>query len=93
MGERRVSKSEFRSRPLELLREVEHTGERLVVTHAGRPVLQVLPYAERKGEPGPQRVTPPRFEERLEPLSEEDWEALKTEGTQLEPWESLDTLW
>ena len=40
-----VSKSEFKPRALAYLREVEETGEPLVLTDRGRPVLQITPYA------------------------------------------------
>ncbi len=39
-----VSKSELKARMLELFREVQMTGETLVVTDHRRPVLQVTPY-------------------------------------------------
>jgi prevent-host-death family protein len=39
-----VSKSSLKSRMLEYLREVEATGEELIVTSHGRPVLKIVPY-------------------------------------------------
>jgi prevent-host-death family protein len=42
----KVSKSHFKAHAPELLRRVEATGEPLVLTHRGRPVLEVRPYRE-----------------------------------------------
>ena len=43
-----VSKSALKARMLEYFRQVEETGEPLVVTDHGKPVLQVVPYAEKR---------------------------------------------
>ena len=40
----KVSKSELKARMLEYLREVEETGEELVITHNRTPVLRIVPY-------------------------------------------------
>ena len=42
----KVSKSYFKAHALELLRRVEATGEPLILTDRGRPVLEVRPYRE-----------------------------------------------
>jgi len=41
---RQVSKSRFKAQALELFRQVEASGEPLVVTDHGRPTLEVRPY-------------------------------------------------
>ena len=43
-----VSKGKFKARLLEYLRNVEKTGEDLVVTDHGVPKLRVTPYRERE---------------------------------------------
>lgn len=43
-----VTKSVLKARMLEYFRQVEETGEPLVVTDHGRPVLQVVPFAEKR---------------------------------------------
>tara|TARA_Y100001934_G_scaffold246651_1_gene305882 strand:- start:727 stop:960 length:234 start_codon:yes stop_codon:yes gene_type:complete len=43
-----VSKSELKARMLEYFREVEKTGEPLVVTDHRKPVLQVTPLARQE---------------------------------------------
>lgn len=41
-----VSKSPFKPHSLEYFRRVEQTGEELVVTDHGRPVVKIVPYLE-----------------------------------------------
>jgi prevent-host-death family protein len=43
-----VSKSALKARMLEYFREVERTGEELVVTSDGVPVLKVVPFTETR---------------------------------------------
>ena len=42
-----VSKSVLKARMLEFLRNVEETGEELVVTSHGKPVIRIVPYAKK----------------------------------------------
>ena len=42
-----VSKSALKAKMLEYFRVVEETGEELVVTDNGRPVVRVVPYRAR----------------------------------------------
>ncbi len=44
MGGNLVSKSEFKEKALEFFRQVEASGERVIVTDHGKPVLEVRPY-------------------------------------------------
>lgn len=43
-----VSKSVLKARMLEYFRQVEETGEPLIVTDHGRPVLQVVPLQHKR---------------------------------------------
>ena len=74
-----VSKSVFKAQALELLREVERTGETLVVTDRGRPVVEVRPAAqEKKRDPRDiLRGSVLYYERPTDPVGEEDWEALR----------------
>lgn len=38
-----ISKSKLKARLLEILREVEESGQELIVTDHGRPVLRIVP--------------------------------------------------
>ncbi len=71
-----VSKSQFKPRVLALLREVEETGEPLVITDRGRPVVRVEPYAPARATLDRFRGCVVRYEEPTEPVALEDWEAL-----------------
>jgi prevent-host-death family protein len=45
---RTVSKSALQAKMLEYFRQVEQTGEELLVTDDGRPVLRITPIRQRK---------------------------------------------
>lgn len=73
-----VSKSQFKPHSLEYFRRIEQTGEELVITDHGRPVLKVVPYVDDpealfKGL----RNTLLRYDNPTEPVGLEDWETLK----------------
>lgn len=74
--EKSVSKSRFKARALEYFREVEQTGQPLIITDHGAPVLRLSPY---RADPGASlrllRDTVVRYEAPTEPVGEEDWEA------------------
>jgi antitoxin (DNA-binding transcriptional repressor) of toxin-antitoxin stability system len=57
---RQVSKSRFKAQAPELFRQVESSGEPLVVTDHGRPSLEVRPYSA-----GPAGRRPPGGAARL----------------------------
>ena len=75
--ERKVSKSQFKPRSLEYFRQIEETGEPLVITDRGRPVLRVVPYS-----PDPEedlkalRNTVVKYERPTDPVGLEEWESL-----------------
>jgi len=71
----KISKSQFKPRSLEYFRRVEQTGEELVITDHGRPVLKIIPYQEdAEACLSGLRKTVVRYEQPLEPVGEE-WEA------------------
>lgn len=72
-----VSKSEFKAHALEYFRNVETTGESLIVTDHGRPTLEVRPYRDATYDPlAILRGSVTHYEDPTEPLNESDWEAL-----------------
>lgn len=72
-----VSKSVFKARALELLREVEQTGEPLVVTDRGKPVVEVRPVAGKRPDALEKlRGSVLRYDRPFDPVGVEDWEAL-----------------
>ena len=73
-----VSKSTFKARALEYFREVESTGRELIITDHGKPVLKVVPYAHDPAEAlEALRGSVIRYDDPLEPVGLEDWEALR----------------
>jgi len=73
-----VSKSMFKPHSLEYFRQIEKTGEELIITDRGRPVLKVVPYSADPEEYFKGlRNTVLKFDDPLEPVGLDDWEALK----------------
>lgn len=72
-----LSKSRFKARALEYFREVERTGQELVITDRGRPVAKIVPF---RAEPGQAlmalRDSVARYDAPCEPVGEDDWESL-----------------
>ena len=73
-----VSKSEFKAKALEYLRQVEASGEELIVTDRGNPVVRIVPV--RHSEPdarGRLRGALLKYVDPTEPVASGDWEALR----------------
>ncbi len=71
-----VSKSRFKARALELFRQVERTGQPIVITDRGTPVLKLVPYREdpRQALQG-LRDTVVKYQAPTDPVGEDDWES------------------
>jgi len=73
---KRVSKSVFKARALEFCREIESTGESLVLTDHGRPVLEVRPYEENDSDPlDTLRRSVVRYERPTDAVADDEWES------------------
>jgi len=73
-----VSKSRFKARALAYFRQVQSTGEELVVTDRGRPVARVVPFhLDPMEELRQLRNSVVRYDRPTSPVGEEDWEALR----------------
>jgi prevent-host-death family protein len=72
-----VSKSEFKPRALAYLREVEVSGDALVITDRGRPVVRIEPYRPARETLERLRGCVVRYEEPTEPVAADDWEAAR----------------
>jgi prevent-host-death family protein len=72
-----VSKTEFKARALELFRQVEATGEPIVVTDHGKPALEIRPYraAPQRDPLEVLRGSVLRFDDPLSPVGDDVWEA------------------
>jgi antitoxin (DNA-binding transcriptional repressor) of toxin-antitoxin stability system len=76
--ERIVSKSQFKPRSLEYFRLIEESGETMIITDRGKPVLKILPY---KADPEDRlkmlRNSVLKYDDPTEPVAPEDWKALQ----------------
>jgi len=73
-----VSKSRFKARALELFRQVERTGQPIIITDRGMPVLKVMPY--RKDPEAAVRLlreSVVKYDAPTKPVGEDDWESNK----------------
>jgi prevent-host-death family protein len=77
--DRSISKSKFKPRSLEYFREVEKTGEPLIITDHGRPVLKIVPFAADDQTQRIKRLRNviTRYEAPAEPVAVDEWEALR----------------
>lgn len=73
-----ISKSAFKARALEYFRQVESSGEPIVVTDHGEPKLEVRPYRPPARQPlEVLRGSVRRYERPLDPVGDDDWEGLR----------------
>lgn len=76
-----VSKAAFKARVLEILRRIETTGEAVIVTDRGRPVIRVEPYfGGDDAALAALRGSVVEYRDPLEPVDPQDqpgWEALR----------------
>ncbi len=70
-----VSRSQFARRALAYLREVEETGEALILTDRGRAVLRVVPHATAQDVLASLRGCVVRYDDPTEPVGIEAWGA------------------
>lgn len=76
MMETQVSKSEFKAKALEFFRQIESSGDNIVVTDHGRPVLEVRPYRANHSNPlDVLRGSVMQYAAPTAPVSEDDWDA------------------
>lgn len=76
--QQKISKSQFKPKVLEYLRQVQKKKRPLTITHAGKPVVQIVPYSEDpKAVLQSLRSTVVSYKDPTKPLAKDDWEALK----------------
>lgn len=76
MRNNQVSKSEFKAKALEFFRQVEASGQSLIITDHGRPTLEVRPY--RNAEVTPLdilRGSLLRYDNPTDPIADDEWSA------------------
>ena len=73
-----VSKLRFKSRSLEYFRKIETSGEEVIITDHGKPVLKIVPYSVDPEEAlRALRGSVRKYESPSEPVGSEDWDALR----------------
>ncbi len=72
-----VSKSQFKPKALEYLRLVEKLNQPLIITHEGKPVVQVIPYQITTDLAKELLGSVVKYEDPAKPVSLNEWEVLK----------------
>lgn len=73
-----VSKSQFKAKALEYFRQIEASGQSVIVTDHGEPKLEVRPFRQTKLNPlAALKDSVLHYDRPTEPVGEGDWEALK----------------
>ena len=71
-----ISKSQFKPKALEVMREVERTGESVVITDHGRPALELRVYSSAEVDPLARlEGSVVEFSDPVMPIADGDWEA------------------
>lgn len=72
-----VSKAAFKAKALEIFRRVQATGEPILITDRGQPVLKLEPYyGDDDAVLASLRGSVLEYRDPTEPVGEGDWEAL-----------------
>lgn len=73
-----ISKSKFKPKSLEYFRQVEETGEEIIITDHGKPVIKVVPYSAQPDDAIQLlRNSVKKYINPTEPVGIEDWEAAR----------------
>ena len=73
-----ISKSKFKPQALKYFRRIEKTGEEIIITDHAKPVIKITPYRdEPKVILRELRNSIEFYNDPLEPVAKNDWEALK----------------
>ena len=71
-----LSKSQFKPKALEIMRDVERAGESVLITDHGRPVLELKRYTPKNIDPLDKLMgSVVEYMDPLAPVSADDWES------------------
>jgi len=77
MNHEHVTKSQFKAKALEYMRQVETSGESVVITDRGQPTVEIRRYRSDQRSPLERlRGSVLEYKNPTEPVAEDDWEAL-----------------
>lgn len=72
-----ISKSQFKAKALEVFREVEFSGESIIVTDHGNPTIEVRPFRSRERPPlEVLKGSIIEYNDPTDPVGEDEWESL-----------------
>ena len=70
-----ISKSEFKAHALEVLRDIEQSGQPRIITDRGRPVLEIRKLRQQKLSPLELlKGTVVKYDAPTTPVADDDWE-------------------
>lgn len=70
-----ISKSDFKAHALEVLRDIEQTGQPRIITDRGRPTLEIRKLRVSAAEPlEVLKGSVIKYEEATAPAADDDWE-------------------
>ncbi|MCF6235706.1 MAG: type II toxin-antitoxin system Phd/YefM family antitoxin [Gammaproteobacteria bacterium] len=70
-----ISKSEFKAHALEVLRDIEQSGKRRIITNRGKPTLEIRKLRESQATPLEiLKGTVVKYESPTGPVADDDWE-------------------
>ncbi len=73
-----ISKSQFKPKALQYFRELQESGQELVITDHGKPVIKISPYSEESNVVLKElQHSVQRYDSPTEPVALDDWEILK----------------
>jgi len=77
MNHEHVTKSQFKAKALEYMRQVETSGESVVITDRGQPTVEIRRYRSDQRSPLERlRGSVLEYKNPTEPVAEDDWEVL-----------------
>ncbi|PCJ24467.1 MAG: prevent-host-death protein [SAR86 cluster bacterium] len=70
----RISKTEFKAHALEVLRNIEQSGESRIITDRGKPTLEIRKLRKQKASPLELlKGTIVKYEDATAPVADDDW--------------------
>ena len=73
-----ISKSKFKPHALKYFRQIEETGQEIIITDHANPVIKISPYRhDSKTILKDLRNSIQFYDDPLEPVAEDDWDILK----------------
>ncbi len=70
-----ISKTEFKAHALEVMREIERSGNSRIITDRGKPTLEIRKLRQREIEPLELlKGTVIKYAAATEPVADDDWE-------------------